>query len=179
MKRARPVRGMFLCRPERLDQAAGAGFHPFTSGRSLRMRMRNWLCVAVLGLVALPSVARPAEEAATPPTLVVRIHSLDRLLHDVKQVISLAGRKDEAQKLDSLLNQRLPKGFEGVDGKRPLGLYGRVDENLMDSTAVVLIPIADEKAFLGLLESHGIKATKDSEGVYSFTPENSPVSVYF
>jgi hypothetical protein len=158
---------------------AGAGFHPVSSGRSLRMRMRTWLCVAVLGLVVVPAMARPAEESASPPTLIVRIHSLDRLLHEVRQLAGLAGRKDEAQKLDSALHEHLPKGFEGVDGKRPLGLYGRVDENLMDSTAVVLVPIADEKAFLGLLESHGIKATKDSEGVYSFTPENSPVSVYF
>jgi hypothetical protein len=95
-------------------------------------------------------------------------------------VANLAGREEEAKQLQGLLTSRAgPKGLEGIDTKRPLGLYGSIDANVMESTAVVLVPISDEKAFLNLLEGFNFKVKKEADGIYSVTPEFLPVAIYF
>jgi hypothetical protein len=60
-----------------------------------------------------------------------------------------------------------------------MGLYGTVGPAGVDSTAVALIPIADEKAALALLENLNLKAEKGEDDVYTVMPEGSPVPVYF
>ena len=118
------------------------------------MIMRFFPCLATFCLIALPSSARPAEEkAATPPTLVVKVQSIDNLRDNIKYLGQLAGREREVEKLEAALNDRLgAKGLEGLDAKRPLGLYGRVGPAGSDSTGVVLVPVSDDKAFLDLLK---------------------------
>src|SRR5262249_7072432 len=134
---------------------------------------------ALLGLTLWPNPAPAAAEEATTPTLVVRLRSLDALFGDFQYVAGLAGREEEAKQLQGLLSSRAgPKGLEGIDTRRPLGLYGSLDANLMDSTAVLLLPISDEKAFLDLLEGFNYKAKKEGDGVYTVTPENFPFAIY-
>src|SRR2546423_645365 len=49
------------------------------------MLMRFFPCLATFCLIALPSAARPAEEkAVTPPTLVVKVQSIDNLRDNIK-----------------------------------------------------------------------------------------------
>src|SRR5260370_82217 len=122
------------------------------------MFTRRCLSQALLGLVIIGPVRATAADATTAPTLVVRIRSIDGLIGDVKYVATLAGRGEEAKQFEGLINARMgPKGLEGIDTKRPLGFYGTLDANLMESTAALLIPISDQKAFLGLLEGLGFK----------------------
>ncbi len=143
------------------------------------MRTRVFLLLAVCGLVALPTPARPADEKAQAPTLVVRVRSIDGLINDFKYLATLAGRAEEAKQFDGLIKSRVgEKGLEGIDTKRPLGLYGTVNPGLTDSTAVVLVPIADEKAVLGLLENFGFKAKKDEDDIYTIARDNLPLPVY-
>jgi hypothetical protein len=142
----------------------------------------RWFCsLALLGLAAIPDPVRAAADSAgTMPTLVVRVRSIDGLLSDFQYVARLAGREEEAKQLEGLLNSRAgPKGLEGIDTKRPLGLYGTLDANLTESSAVALIPISDQKAFLELLAGFNFKAKKEDDGIYAVTPENLPVPIYF
>lgn len=145
------------------------------------MFARCFYSAALLALVSIPGPARAgADAAATTPTLIVRVRSLDGLLGDVQFVAGLAGRGEEAKQLRALLESRAgPKGLEGLDTKRPFGLYGTLDANLVESAAVALIPISDQKAFLGLLENLSFKAKREADGIYAVTPENLPVAIYF
>src|SRR5436309_2751560 len=133
------------------------------------MFARRRLFLTLLGLAVLTGPIRAAD-ATTTPTLVVRIRSLDGLLGDIKYVATLAGRGEEAKQLEGLIQSRMgPKGLEGIDTKRPLGLYGKLDESLLESAAIALVPISDQKAFLGLLEGFNLKAKAEEEGIYSIT----------
>jgi hypothetical protein len=141
----------------------------------------RWFCsVALLGLAALPGPAQAADAPATTPTLIIWVRSLDGLISDIQYVANLAGRGEEAKQLRALLESRAgPKGLEGLDTKRPFGLYGTLDANLVESAAVALIPVSDQHAFLGLLENLNFKAKKEEDGIYAVTPENLPVAIYF
>jgi hypothetical protein len=138
--------------------------------------------VALLGLVALPGLARPAEEKkASTPGFVVRTQSLDDLANNVHYLAGLIGREEEAKQFEGMLKAKAggPKGLEGIDAKRPLAIYGYFGEGGPETTKVVgLIPIADEKSFLGLIENLGAKAEKDKDGVYSITSPNLQAPVY-
>jgi hypothetical protein len=140
------------------------------------MRVRLCALLTVLCLTAIP--ARPA--AAEPPALVVGLRSLDGLLADAKYLAGLAGREEEAKQFEGFFKVLTgPKGLEGIDTKKPLGLYGVIATNPGESTAVALVPIADEKAVLALLERLNLKAEKGTDGVYTVRPENAPVPVHF
>ncbi len=140
-------------------------------------------CVALLGLVAWPATARPAEEKkAGAPGLVVRVQSLDDLVSNFRYLAGLVGREEEAKQFEGMVRAKAggPKGLEGIDAKRPLALYGDFGEGgLENASAVGLIPIADEKAFLALVENLGVKAEKDNDGVYVVTGDNLKSPVYF
>jgi hypothetical protein len=130
-------------------------------------------CVALLGLVALPGAARPADDKKpAAPGIVLRVQSLDELMNNFRYLAALVGREEEAKQLEGILQAKAggPKGLEGIDAKRPMGLYVLFGEGgLENTTAVAVIPIADEKAFLGLIENIGAKAEKEDDGVYKVT----------
>jgi hypothetical protein len=140
-------------------------------------------CLALLGLVALPTLARPADEKKpAAPGFVLRVQSLDDLMHNFRYLATLVGREEEAKQFEGMLKARAggPQGLEGIDAKRPMAIYGIFDKGgLENSSAVALIPIADEKAFLGLVENLGAKAEKGKDGVYTVTHDNLPTPVYF
>src|SRR5947209_1859497 len=114
------------------------------------MLKRMLPCVALLGLVALPTTARPADDKKpVTPALVVR--------------------EEQAKQFEGMIRAKAggPKGLEGIDARRPMALYAAFGEGgIENSTAVALIPIADEKAFLGLIENLGAKAEKENDGAY-------------
>jgi hypothetical protein len=140
-------------------------------------------CAVLLALVALPTVARPAEnKKAVTPGVIVRVQSLDDLVSNFRYLAGLVGREEEAKQLEGMLRSKAggPKGLEGIDAKRPMALYGVFSEGgIENSTAVALVPIADEKAFLGLIENLGYKAEKDKDGVYLVSGDNLKAPVYF
>ena len=141
----------------------------------------RYLCaVTLLGLVLAPSQTRAADEKVAAPTVQVRLNSLDRLLDDFKYFLSLAGQKEAVDQFEGMKGMLLPQGFDGIDTKKPWALYGILDAvNVQDSPAVLLVPVSNEKAFLGLLEKAlHLKPTKDGD-YYMVQPENLPIPIPF
>jgi hypothetical protein len=141
------------------------------------MRTRNlpWLALLV-GLTLASTAARAADK----PTILLRVSSIDSLLADMRYLVELAGKGEEAKQFEGVLKAFTgPKGLEGIDTTKPMGLYAKVGPNGIDSEAVVLLPIADEKAFVDLLERLNIKAEKNKEGVYSANVERVPFPIHF
>lgn len=140
--------------------------------------------LALVGLLAgsVSSVPAQKKKAAPGPTLVVRVRSIDSLLADAKYLMILGGQKEVAEQLEGVILSMIgPKGLDGIDTKRPFGLYGSVGPNGIDSNGVVLVPIADQKAFLSFLDRLNLnpKELKGQNGLYRFTPPNSQVDAYF
>jgi hypothetical protein len=144
------------------------------------MLKRRFFFVAVLGLAALSAPPRLCAADAAAPTLVVRVRSIDSLLADLKYLTSVAGRGDEAKQLDAQLKKAFPKGFQGIDSKRPLGLYAFLDADgvLKESKVVVLLPVSDEKTFIGVLENFNLKPAKNDDGTYTISADNLPVPIH-
>jgi len=150
-----------------------------TYEENLRMN-RRWLPCVLVVLSAAPSVVRAGDDdKSAPPALVVRIRSVDTVIENVKQIVALAGRENVAQQIEGLIKTKIgPNGIEGIDLKRPFGGYARVGSDFSDIMGAVMLPIADEKAFLSLLENLNLNITKDKTGLYTVkTP--APVAVYF
>jgi hypothetical protein len=117
-------------------------------------------------------------QGTAPPTVVVRFSSIDSLIDHVRFLASLAGQKDAARQIEGLIKQKTgDKGLEGVDSRRPFGFYGRVGKDLDDISGALLIPIADEKAFLNLLQNLNVQIAKGEGGIYSIKT-NTPVDAY-
>src|SRR5260370_8406983 len=105
---------------------------------------------------------------------------IDGSLSAFDYLAKLAGKEEEAPKARKMLETRVGKdGLAGIDTKRPIGFYGTVGPAVVDSTAVALIPVADEKALLGLLENLNMKAEKDDDDVYKVESEGLPVPIFF
>src|SRR5438477_5995850 len=82
--------------------------------------------------------------------------------------------------MEKMLKNRIgPNGLEGIDAKKPIGLYGSVKAKVDKSEVVLLLPIADEKAFLTVLDDLDIKAKKSADGVYTAEVENVRFPVLF
>jgi hypothetical protein len=145
------------------------------------MFLRPFLFLTLLGLVVISSPARStAADPAAPPTLVIQVRSLDGVIADVKYLAGAAGRDADAKRADDFLKKALPQGFAGLDTKQPLGFYSILDPdgNLQDISAVLLLPISNQKAFLGLLENYGVKAQKEDDGSYAFSGDAVKVPLY-
>jgi hypothetical protein len=136
------------------------------------------LRAALVGLVlALPALARAADapQKTDRPAVVVRIAALDDLRADLQYLAELVGQGEKTKQLDGIIQSRL----EGIDAKKPLGAYGWVGRMGIDSQVVVLIPVADQKAFLGVLEGFNITPDKGADGVYTVNLDQLPAPAYF
>src|SRR5713101_4229696 len=144
------------------------------------MFLRWFSFASLVCLVAIPqSVSAQDTKKSTPPTVVVRVRSVDTVIDNVKLVVALAGRENIAQQIEGLIKTKVgPKGLEGIDPKRPFGGYARFTEELEVPAGVLMVPIADENAFLGWLENLNFKASKDEQGLYT-VKTGLPVDVYF
>lgn len=139
----------------------------------------RWLSfVAVCFLVAVPAPVAAAESEDSPG-YVFRIKSIDGLLEDIKYIANLAGNEEQARQLEGFVKSLAgEKGLEGLDTQRPLGLYGNIGAGGFDSTTVLLVPIANEKAFLDLLEGFNQKAEKGADDIYTVTSDKIPVALF-
>jgi hypothetical protein len=141
------------------------------------MRTRILPLAGLLLLVAAPSLVRAAEEEK--PALVVTFKSLDGLISDAKYIAELAGKEEEAKQAEAMLKNLLgdKKGLEGVDPKKPIGLYARVNaDDPQQSEVVVLVPVADEDALLNLLKKQDKIKVEDKakDETYQVNVENVP-----
>lgn len=142
------------------------------------MRTRFFALAALAALAVLPRPVISAE-GKTLPTLVVRLQSLDGLIDNARYLAEIAGKAEEAKQAEGMLKSLAgPKGIEGIDTKKPFGLYGKLGPNGIDSEAVILVPIADEDAALDLIKRFA-KPEKGDGGVYTVMVEQSPFPIYF
>jgi hypothetical protein len=142
------------------------------------MRLRFIPCVALLCL--LPAPARSAEETPLKPAVILRVNSLENLTADARYLAKLADKEELFKQFESILKSKTgEKGIEGLDPKKPIGFYSTVGPNGIDSKAVLMIPVADEKALLGMLENLDIKAEAGKEGLYTINLDTSPLPIQF
>jgi hypothetical protein len=147
------------------------------------MRVRWLPCGVLLGLLLLPAAARPGQKEAAEekkphghPTLVLRVRSLDTVIHNAKLFARLVGKEELGNQFEDLIKVQVgPDGLKGIDPARPFGLYARASEDLTEAAVVGLIPIADEKAFLALLENLNYKAKKNKDGLYLVQQDIRPL----
>jgi hypothetical protein len=143
------------------------------------MRLRLASLAALACLLAAAADARPADEPRGP-TLVVRLASIDDLIADLRFLAESAGQKDAAEQGEGFLKALIgPKGLEGIDTKKPIGLYGKVGPNGFDSEGVLLVPVADQKALLDLLERVNVTVKEEKGGLFKADIPNVPLPAYF
>jgi hypothetical protein len=124
-------------------------------------------CFLVLvAILAAPHLARAG--GADEPSVVIRIKSVDTVLQNLKLIATLVGQEQAATDILGLINAKAgKKGLEGVDTNRPLGAYVKFGKELDDINGALLIPVADQAAFVTLLENLATKPTKRKDGNYS------------
>ena len=127
------------------------------------MRFRSYLAFPLLVVLFLPATVK-AQAKAVPPTFVMRFNSLDSLAENAKFLAGLSGQKDAVRQIEGLFKT---KGMEGIDGKRPLGAYGKIGKELDDITGAILIPVSDEKAFLEILKGANLETIKGADGIFT------------
>jgi hypothetical protein len=144
------------------------------------MLKRSLSCV-VLFLVATVPVLRAAEPKSEAPTLIVRVQSFEQLLDNAKYLAALANQEEPFKQFEGLIKSMVgDKGLDGFDIKRPIALYGNLGGNLIDSSAVLMLPVSDEKGVLALLERFEIKPEKGLDGVYTVKKSDKlPEDIYF
>jgi hypothetical protein len=144
------------------------------------MRTRFLPLAGLLLLAASPALVQAADEKTdNKPALVVAFKSLDGLISDAKYIAELAGKEEEAKQAEAMLKNLLgdKKGLEGVDPKKPIGLYAKVNaDDPQQSEVVVLVPVADEDALMALLKKQDKIKVEDKakDGTYQVNVENVP-----
>jgi hypothetical protein len=134
------------------------------------MRMRN-------GVVALAAVAvgalLPGRLAAQPntvePTVEIRLRSVNDLLDKAEYIGGLVDQEEPIKQVRGLVQALSAdgKGIEGVDPKRPFGVYGVLKSDVESSPVVVMVPIADQARFLNMLKERlSIEPEKADGGTF-------------
>src|SRR5262249_30686296 len=131
------------------------------------------LCPSVL---PLPAVA--ADFKTSAPAVLVRVHSLNGLLGDLKHLAGEIGHGELLKPLESFLEAPGGKGPDGIDRGKPFGFYVTGGAG-GDSPLVALAPVADEKAFLDWLNRLGVKTEKGKGGLYTGELPGAPFSLWF
>src|SRR4051794_20616724 len=116
----------------------------------IRLASALSLCALFLALRPAPAAERgedpppKAPAAADRPTLVLRVAPVEALLADFRYLATLAGREEEGKQFERLLLKRAgPKGLEGLDLKKPIGVYGNLKAKVETSEVVFLLPVSD------------------------------------
>jgi hypothetical protein len=133
-----------------------------------------------LTAVCVLAAAAPVRAAddKSEPILVVKVRSLNALIDTGKYLAGLAGQEEHARQVERMIKNRIgEKGLEGIDAKRPLGIYSN-DLNPQRASPVFMVPVADQKALLKLLKQVDLEPT-EKDGLYTVSPEFLPVEVYF
>jgi len=134
-----------------------------------------------MGLLFGSSAVKAAAPApkAEKPALVLRVAALDTLINDVFHLARVIGREDEVKQAEELLkNFTGPNGIEGLNTKKPWGIYGKIGPNGIDSEGVILLPIANQKGFLDFLEKLKQKP-EEKNGLYTLNVDSSPFPLFF
>ncbi len=143
---------------------------------------RRFPFLALLGIcISLSSSSAQDRIAEKRPTIEVRMRSIDDLVGKIEYIGTLIGKPDEAAQVAQVIQAFKNKnGLEGIDTKREWGFYAQLTPAMIDSPAILMIPIADETTFLNLLRGRlSLNPEKDDDGIYSMDIPNVPVPVFF
>lgn len=141
--------------------------------------------ITLLGLLPLPigrTAPAPVQNNAGGPTVVVRVKSIDDLLGSLKTTMKTFFPESIYKDFErEVLSELDPTKLKGVAANKSFGLYATLGEGLLQgdfakSSAVALIPIADEKSFLELLEKTHVPLEKKGD-IYSLMIPNAPIKV--
>jgi hypothetical protein len=141
--------------------------------------MRTALVLTAAALLSTPVFAQ--DKAKAGPAVELRVKSVNELLEYAEYLGGLAGQEEQAKQAAAMVKAfTTEKGIAGVDPKRPFGLYASVSKDVIDSPAVVMIPLADEDAFLNLLRGQlSLDPKKGDDGVFQMDVPKVPPTVYF
>jgi len=122
----------------------------------------------VLGAFALACLlvaARPAQAQLA----VVTLRSLDAVMEDARYVLTLAGQEETARQLDGIIAAFTGgKGFQGVDTKKPLGIYVDLPKDGgLEPPAVLFVPVTRPADLLDLLKALNVPVGEPNKGVHS------------
>lgn len=146
------------------------------------------LGLALAGLLSFAPDARPDKVLTTTtdkvetfkPTAVLRLKPLDGLIDDLKYLVKQTQREQVGKQVEGILKGLTgPNGLEGVDTKKPIGIYASLNAKLDQSEVMLLVPVADEKDFLTFLENLDFKVEKGKDGLHTLSVENVPFPILF
>src|SRR4051812_37727395 len=121
----------------------------------MRRGLAGWFFLALL---CVPG----AHAGEAGPAVVLRARSVDALRAEGKGFLDQLGLSAALEKLAVPLRAKTgPKGLEGLDPKRPLGLFLHFDP---DPAGALLVPVTSEKAFVDLLQRLDIRADRGDDG---------------
>lgn len=138
---------------------------------------RKWLpSLLIIGCIVAPLQAQ--EKAA--PTVLLRVKSFETLIENAKVIAKAVDQAEVGNQLDAMIKAQVgEKGLDGIDTKRAWGFYANVTPDLSDPSAVLMVPISNEKAFLEFLKNLNYPAKKDDDGVYIIDQFVAPVQIGF
>ncbi|HEY2787748.1 MAG TPA: hypothetical protein VGJ05_22515 [Fimbriiglobus sp.] len=140
------------------------------------MSIRRFVLTAAV-VVAAVAPAR----AADPPAVEVRLKSVESLISRFEFFGGLAGKGEEAKQFAGVAKAFSgEKGLEGIDTTKDFGFYASVSQDVADSPVVLMVPIKDKDAFLGLFTGKlSITPKKGDDGSYAIELPMLPKPVYF
>ncbi len=140
---------------------------------------RKCFVLAFALVLVVATAARAGAPNADTPAVVVRVKSLGALFQNLDLVVKLVGQDEAALAIEGVIKGKIgKKGLAGIDLTRPFGAYVRFGKTKDEFTSALLIPIADEKAFLTLIANLDMAVTKDKTGIYTHKTTND-INVYF
>lgn len=125
-----------------------------------RLNPIRWGCVLAL-LLAI------CLQTAQAQLMSITVTSVDGLMDTAKYGMTLAGKKELADQLDSLLEAvTQAKGLKGIDRKKPMGAYlNKFPTNHNTPPLVLFVPITKEADFIDLLDTFNISPSKPENGI--------------
>src|SRR5205085_6678231 len=94
----------------------------------------RWLFAPVLvGVFAVASVQAGEKQPAKASPIVVRVSSIDAVVNSTKRMMIAILGPGKAQEVEQQLAAQFPNGLQGIDTKKPIGLYGNLDADLKKS----------------------------------------------
>lgn len=116
------------------------------------MRIPGLAAITFALVMAGAVQAQPAK--VTVPTIELRVRSVDDLMSKFDFIGGMIGKEDLVKPVKDIVNNMSSEktGLQGVDRKRPFGLYANLSADVINSPVILMIPIADQEQFLKMLK---------------------------
>jgi hypothetical protein len=115
--------------------------------------MRLLRMAAITAAFAFAGSVQAQSAKQTEPTVELRVRSVNDIFDKAEYLGGLAGKEDIVKAVKGMVKNLtdVKTGIEGVDPKRPFGLYAYMSMDVITSPVILMIPIADQERFLKML----------------------------